>query len=65
MSKNKKRPFSEWAGGDYYLCADCDSVYHGQQELCEHLAKHADIKRQVKYNNNIIISLHTFNNKIK
>ena len=43
----KKRSFSEWEGGDYYLCADCDSVYHGQQALCEHLAKHTNIKRQV------------------
>ena len=44
---SKKRPWSDWKAGDYYLCADCDSVYHGQQQLCEHLAKHANIKRQV------------------
>lgn len=45
---SKKRSFSEWTAGDYYLCADCDSVYHGQQELCEHLAQHSNLKRQAR-----------------
>eukprot|EP01084_Bolivina_argentea_P232641 392074_1 len=48
MTSSKKRPFSEYTAGDFYLCADCDSVYHGQQELCEHLAKHSNLRRQAR-----------------
>eukprot|EP01084_Bolivina_argentea_P024548 45743_1 len=48
MSSSKKRPFSEVKGGDFYLCSDCDTVYHGQQELCEHLAKHSNLRRQAR-----------------
>jgi len=48
MSNAKKRLFSEYSGEDYYLCSECDSVYHGQQELCEHLAKHSNLRRQAR-----------------